>query len=316
LLTRDEAVAARGSETSIRYSWEATVKRAEAALATLGTHRPVTVIQAEIGATAIAPHILRRTRQCTDLTLSESRLACAPLLALQKELAAAEAAERLETRVVTGRTELAAAPVAGLVADPHAGALARITGFDEATIRVAVALLLATLVEMGSALGFTLVAAATSANPTQKQGTHAAGLANVACQTAPIARAQVAGAAFERWVETQLKWNSSAEIAARAAYAEFCRWSRAAGLTPCSETRFGRDLTERITRLGGGKQKRRDRTYYRGFAVIASVNPERSVRTPSVPLAARTRDTQPRTAIWRQPASDRSVASAHELDAD
>ena len=55
-----------------------------------------------------------------DLTLEESRLACAPVLGLRKELAAAEAAERLEAQLVAGRTQLATVSVAGSVADPQA----------------------------------------------------------------------------------------------------------------------------------------------------------------------------------------------------
>ena len=53
-------------------------------------------------------------------------------------------------------------------------------------------------------------------------------------------------------------------IPARDAYADFCRWARASGIEPCTETRFGRDFTARIIHLGGVKVKRRDRAYYHG----------------------------------------------------
>ena len=88
-----------------------------------------------------------------------------PVLGLRKELAAAGAAERLEAQLVAGRTQLATGSVAGPVADPQASALARLTGADEGTIRTAIALLLAGLIEVGSALGFTLVSIATARNP-------------------------------------------------------------------------------------------------------------------------------------------------------
>jgi hypothetical protein len=55
--------------------------------------------------------------------------------------------------------------VSGSVADPQASALARLTGADEGTIRTGIALLLAGLIEVGSALGFTLVSMATARNP-------------------------------------------------------------------------------------------------------------------------------------------------------
>jgi hypothetical protein len=159
LSTRDEAVADRRADTSTRHGWEATVERAETKLDTLGQHRPIGVIKADMAATMVATQIWRRSRQCSDLAREESRAACAPVLALPGELAAAEAAERLESQVVAGRTQLATVAVAGTLADPQAGALAQLTGLDEATIRVGVALLLAGLIEAGSALGFTLVSA-------------------------------------------------------------------------------------------------------------------------------------------------------------
>src|SRR5262245_45875702 len=145
LSSRGEVIADRQAEAATRHGWEAKVERAETQLATLGKHRPVGVIKAELASAAVAPHIWRRSRQCADLALEESRLACAPVLGLRKELAAAGAAERLESQLVAGRAQLATAPVAGSVADPQASALASLTRADEATIRTCVALLLATL---------------------------------------------------------------------------------------------------------------------------------------------------------------------------
>jgi len=53
-------------------------------------------------------------------------------------------------------------------------------------------------------------------------------------------------------------------IPARNAYIDFCRWARASGIEPCTETRFGRDFSARIIHFGGVKVKRRDRAYYHG----------------------------------------------------
>ena len=92
-------------------------------------------------------------------------MACAPVLGLRRELAAAEAAERLEAQLVAGRAQLATVAVPGSVADPQASALAWLTGVDEGAVRTGIALLLAGLIEVGSALGFTLVSMATARNP-------------------------------------------------------------------------------------------------------------------------------------------------------
>ena len=186
LSSRGEAIADRAAEAATRHGWEAKVERAESQLATLGRHRPVDVIKAELASMVVAPRIWRRSRNCADLVLEESRVACAPVLGLRKELAAAEAAEQLETQLVAGRAQLATVTVASSVADPQASALAKLTGVDEATIRTYVALLLAALIEAGSALGFTLVSVATAHNPPPPAPGHVPGPANTACLRANV----------------------------------------------------------------------------------------------------------------------------------
>ena len=134
LSSRGEAIAERAAEAATRHGWEAKVERAETQLATLGSHRPPDVIKAELASGRASTH-LETQPSCADLTLEESRLACAPVLGLRKELAAAEAAERLEAQLVAARAQLATVSVAGSVADPQASALARLIGADEATVR-------------------------------------------------------------------------------------------------------------------------------------------------------------------------------------
>jgi hypothetical protein len=203
LSSRGDAIAERAAEAATRHGWEAKVERAESQLATLGKHRPPDVIKAELASAAVPLHIWRRSRQCLDLTLEESRLACASVLGLRKELAAAEAAERLEAQLVAGRTQLATGSVAGSVADPQASALARLTGADEGTIRTSIALLLAGLIEVGSALGFTLISMATARNPQPPSTTrHVAGSSNSAGPQAH-ARRSTGSQARERRVQTR-----------------------------------------------------------------------------------------------------------------
>src|SRR5262245_58043596 len=116
LSSRGEVIAERVSEAATRHGWEARGERAESQLATLGKHRPVEVIKAELIAADVPVQIWRRSRHCLDLSLEESRVACASVLGLRKELAAAEAAERLEAQLVAGRGQLATVSVAPSVA--------------------------------------------------------------------------------------------------------------------------------------------------------------------------------------------------------
>jgi hypothetical protein len=212
LSSRGEAIADRAAEVATRHGWEAKVERAEDQLATLGKHRPVDVIKTELASMAVAPRIWRRSRNCTDLMLEENRAACAPVLDLRKELAAAEAAERLETQLVVGRARLATVAVAGSVADPQASALARLTGVDEATIRTYVALLLAALIEAGSALGFTLVSVATARNPPPSAPGHVPSSANTARLRTSAQRAS-ASTSITRRVQTRLMVGSANHVA-------------------------------------------------------------------------------------------------------
>jgi hypothetical protein len=231
LSSRGEAIADRVAEAAIRNGWEAKVERAETQLATLGRHRPVDVIKAELASVAVAPNIWRRSRHCADLALEESRLACAPVVGLRKELAAAEAADRLEGQLVAGRAQLATVPVAGAIADPQASALAKLTGVEEATIRTYVALLLAALIEAGSALGFTLVSVATAHNPPPLSASgHVPGPANTARLRANAQHAVVTNSIGRR-VWTGLAVGTASHIAARDASTGHCR-QRYSGTVP------------------------------------------------------------------------------------
>src|SRR5262249_10250894 len=141
----------------------------------------------------------------------------------------------------------------GFIADPQASALARLTGADEATIRAGVALLLAGLIEAGSALGFTLVAVATPRSPPPPDPTRVQGPVNTARRRQDGQRGTRPDT-LERWVQTRLKVDAAGSIPAREAYADFCRWARAAGIEPCTETRFGCDFSATMQTRGTAMQ--------------------------------------------------------------
>jgi hypothetical protein len=380
LSSRADMVAERAAALETRIGWEATVHRAEEQLSALGRHRPVAVVGAELAATAVPPHIWQRTNACAEATIPESQTACAPILRLRKELAAAESAARLESRVEAGRTQLDTLPMAASSTDPQVGALVRLTGQDEATIRTGLALFLAALIEAGSALGFTLLSAATGTTtppaqpgtvPRSKPATHrldpplasaGAGYAVTGskspsraprpaprperatsrhrnppqCDTEEVVagttppqpassnapksntelghhvsapRMSPGDTAIRRWAQSRIEVNPAAEVPARAAYEDFGRWCRAQQIESCSETRFGRVFTTRISELGGCKVKRRDRAYYVGVSLAAqgavnsrdrSEDPQRPDRAqPALRFLPNGRRPQQRWQRWR-----------------
>jgi hypothetical protein len=72
---------------------------------------------------------------------------------------------------------------------------------------------------------------------------------------------------IRRRASARLDVAPGAAIPAREAYADFCQYARQQRCEPWSETRFGRAFTAEVHRMDGHKVKRRDRTYYVGFAV-------------------------------------------------
>lgn len=160
--TREEATAGRAGQIEARDALNARERDIKAQLAALPQHRDPAVVRAELETVNIPMAVWRRTSSCTVLTREESRLACEPALALRRELAAAEASARLgeEARDVRRRLDQFVGIVP--VADPQVQTLAYVANINPETVKVGLSLLLAVLVEMASAFGFTVVALATS----------------------------------------------------------------------------------------------------------------------------------------------------------
>lgn len=267
--TREAVSASRKVDLETRHGWIVTVERAETGLAALGPQRPSSVIRADLDATVIDPKIWQWTRRCAELHNQLAQRACAPVLGLRRELAAADEAKRLETKAATARTQLATAPVVGPQPDPPATAIARITGVDEGTVRVGFALLLAGLVEAGSALGLALVSVTGRPNPphsvpgaVSRSARRAMSRSSARNNPAPVT------GLVARWVECHIHTDASSRIRARDAYSAFGAWSRERGHEPITETRFGREFTECVQQLGGSKLKKRDCSYYVGVSLL------------------------------------------------
>ena len=161
LATRAEANTERLTERATQSGWATTVSRAQGQLTALGIPRPAEVVKADLAAAQVPAHIWARTLKCTETTLHESQAACATVLGLRRELIAAQVAERLESTVAEGRA--ATSDIATI--DPQAAALARLTGVHDGDVRTGLALLLAGIVELASAMGVTIVALATKSLP-------------------------------------------------------------------------------------------------------------------------------------------------------
>lgn len=130
---------------------------AEMKRATLAAHRPASVVFE-----AVERHKQDRrwsaTRSCQNATEPESRLYCDRYFALRAELAAgqeeaafAEAIAALQAQATKLRDE-----GAGLDRDPQVALLSRIVGQEQDKVRLALIVIVALLVELGSSLGLFL----------------------------------------------------------------------------------------------------------------------------------------------------------------
>ncbi|HEY1245754.1 MAG TPA: hypothetical protein VGF29_13095 [Hyphomicrobiaceae bacterium] len=141
----------------------ATREKAEAELAALGNVRPAGDIAGEIGALK-RDRLYDRSKQCTDATATDSRDLCAKLERLAGEASKAAEAARLRAEIdkVRGRLQTMDVAAAMRSIDPQAEALARLISavvgpVSPDTVRTALAVLVALLVELGSGLGPWLV---------------------------------------------------------------------------------------------------------------------------------------------------------------
>jgi hypothetical protein len=285
--TRGESVAQRIADGKARAGWEATVERAEQEMARLAHHRPVAVVKAELNAAVVVGSVWQRSKRCTDITLDESRAACAEVSRLRQELVTAEAAEGLESKVVAGRAQLATVSVAGTDADPQATALASLTGVDQVHIRAGISLLLALILEMGSALGFAIIATATRGVPLPVTPPCSLPPRPTTTRHPNATRLHTPDGHIRRWALSGLDVDPGSSVPARRAYESFCNWARSEGIEPPTETYFGRQFTKEIVHLGGCKRRTRNATVYSGIALAD--------RRPAVPSSRPKLRTTPRS---------------------
>jgi hypothetical protein len=236
-------------------------------MARLAGHRPVAVVKAELNAAVVVGSVWQRSKHCTDITLDESRAACAEVLRLRHELATTEAADDLESKVVAGRTQLATMAVTGADMDPQATVLANLIGVDQAQIRAGIALLLAFILEVGSALGFAIITTAAKDVPSPATPHSPLPPRRSTTRHASPAHANTAGDEIRSWALSRLDIDAGAFVPARRAYKDYCGWARSRGIEPSTETCFGRQFTKEITVLGGHKKRMRRGTVYAGVSL-------------------------------------------------
>ncbi len=153
--TRGQATAEADALLKDRAGLERAIARSEAELAALPPHRPAGAVQAELRAIEV-----RTGMNCRNPRRQWVRKACAPVLALRAELAAAEDAARIEAHLLHLRAQLSGRVITGTNANPQADVLAWLAGgmvSAEMWERL-LTVFAAALIELSAALGLAITA--------------------------------------------------------------------------------------------------------------------------------------------------------------
>jgi hypothetical protein len=156
------------------------------------------------------------------------------------------------------------------MSDPQSATLSRLILLSEAEIRDAIAFLIAAIVEIGSALGFTFMVlagrAAPASPPPASPVPEPQPTAPPKMQT-PVSLPETPADTVARWTLARLDVLHEGRIQAECAYKDFKHWCVVEGIEACTLQMFGRRLTEIIEGMGGRKLKVNGRAYYQGVAL-------------------------------------------------
>ena len=273
----------------------ATREKAEADLAGLGKVRPAGDIAGEIGSLK-RDRLYDRSKACTDATAADSRDLCARLARLEGEAAKAAEAARLRQEIDKARGRLATMDVAAAMrsVDPQAEALARLVSVavpvSAETMRTALAVLVALLVELGSGLGPWLVSP--SAGPRRLREPEEQLSPEMPQAAAPVTileavdvppAAEPAGEdAVRRWAAGAIAKRKGAFVPAKEVRAAFEAWCAGKGIKPLNPTAFGRTMGTLGFRSGkvGGDQR------YFDLALVSKTAPATLRLTVATPRRA------------------------------
>lgn len=154
---RGVLVDARTSVTATYRRLQHDLQEEEAKQGALPAHRPASVVAQDIEG-----HRQNRrwvtTDECQNATEAESRQYCERYFALRAELAAGQEAEKISDAIAVLQTQAAKLrdQGAGLDLDPQVSLLSRIVGQEQDKVRLALIVIVALLVELGSSLGLFL----------------------------------------------------------------------------------------------------------------------------------------------------------------
>ncbi len=276
-LNRTDTIGARSAQADVYKDLRADLKRATDKFSWMPEHRPVGMVESEIAAMQ-QNNRWRTTAGCIDVTTSKSRVFCEGYFKLNSELAVAHEANKLEARIAITRSKLEVLPSGAIVAnaDPQASVLAKLTGQSSETVQLALIILVAILVEVGSSLG--LFVAFSQWNIYDKRNPMLTGGARgSANDNANSPRLVAPETDVERFHRERTVAAEGLHLTATALYEDYCAWCELNKKEPMALPTFGRQFGD----LGIQKAKINGRIRYIGIRLTAAEDAKEDM-----PLAA------------------------------
>lgn len=294
---RKETSGARQTQAVAYGDLRTDLARSRERLGWIPQHRPAATVASEMRGME-QNRRWRATSGCTDATSSKSISFCQSYHQLAAEAAAGREAAKIEAHIAGLKAQLTVTPTgmnSETLADPQSHFLGKLFNQDESLVQMGLILLMALLVEMGSALGFYVVFSQwniyTDRNPIPvarpRTIARAREIANdnrstlaepqvaaPAAETMP-AVAAVGSAALkfaapdndvERFHRDRVETAEGCSLTATALYEDYCAWCDELSKEPMALPMFGRQFGE----LGVNKAKIAGRIRYIGIRLTTA----------------------------------------------
>ena len=311
-LNRLDTAGQRAAHSQSYQDLRADLKRAEEQMGWIPQHRPAQTVQADIDGLK-TQQAWKWSNSCTDIKGKQSRDFCQQLHGLSSELASAQQADTLGTRIADIKGKLAntnGAHGSSVMsdADPQAAVLSKLAQFVGFNVKVedmqtTLTIFVALLLEVGSGLGMFVAFAtwrlhdraapsvpkmvpATATVAAAPTGMRMAAKPQVAIandnRNVPVQKLVAPETDVERFYKERIETTDGSSLTATTLYEDYCAWCEEQTKEPLALPTFGREFGE----LGVQKAKIAGRVRYIGVALKSGQVLEDEKRLPVTPLPA------------------------------
>ena len=293
-LNRQDTAGTRASEVQTYKDLRADLERAKSQLSWVPQHRPAETVQSQINGLQLKRQ-WKWTNGCTNAKGRGNRRFCDTYTSLKAELASANEAAKLETRIAgyQAKLESSRTGVTHSSKDPQAEILANVAGFFVPGVKVehmqmALVIFIALLLEVGSGLGMYIAfsqwrlgdrqaSAKATAVPETTMLTEVPEVVAVEPAVPALPEPRVGandnksapeeevapGSDVERYHNERVESQDGSSLTATALYEDYCAWCDEQEKEPLALPTFGREFGE----LGVQKAKIAGRVRYIGVAL-------------------------------------------------